>query len=315
MIESIIDFIESDGALDILIFSFVVYLVFLWILIPIWVAVDAYRKWKKMYISIALFLLVLPLNLPAFLFYIIIRPDRPDDEIFDTEMGESHIVNIPVANFVNGKDLVMGIDLRISNKLLKDNLQPDFKLSIESNDETVTLETEEVAAKVKEITDDSERENSSNAISKFFANLKDRKKDIKDIIDTSNSIEVKSEKPIKEEKDNSKDDKKEDKKHEDKENTKDQSDKNVKPNYEEDEYEVIEEIEYIEEIEDAGDDEQIDKNDGEKTNKGDSDLDSKENDLDSPDSEDSKLVKDDEEEGTEKTKSEEEQEKSDKSKS
>lgn len=176
MIESLISLIENLQV-EFVIGAFAIYFVLLWILIPVWVFIDAKRKYTTIYAPVLLFLLILPLNLPAFIFYIIIRPDNDSENFIDGD--DQHIVNIPIANFVGEKqDLVMGIDLRIHNSLLKNGSTPDFKLSISTNEETVKLVEEKTEVPVEEKVEKEKGKSLLGKMKEKFASLRSEYKDL-----------------------------------------------------------------------------------------------------------------------------------------
>jgi cbb3-type cytochrome oxidase subunit 3 len=182
MIESIISLIENLQ-IELVIAVFAIYFILLLILIPVWVFIDSKKKFNNAYAPVLLFLLILPLNLPAFIFYIIIRPDEDMDGSFGND--EYHIANIPVVNFIGEKnDLVMGIDLRIHNSLLKAGVTPDFKLSVSSNEDTVEIIESESKVDDKDSKKEEEKEEKpkrESVLKRFRSKLKSLKSEYNDL--------------------------------------------------------------------------------------------------------------------------------------
>jgi hypothetical protein len=128
MIGEFVKFIESLRVEQILaVFS--LYLIFLWLLVPIWVYLDSRKKFNNIYLSILLFVLVLPLNIPGLLFYIIIRPN--EFESLDDIPNNYNLFNVPIVNFVTDKkELVMGIELKVNGNILKPEVARDLNLAV-----------------------------------------------------------------------------------------------------------------------------------------------------------------------------------------
>lgn len=145
MINNLISFIESLDVGQIL-FAFGVYLLFLWLLVPIWVYLDSKKKFKNDMLAVLLFLLVLPLNIPGLLFYIIIRPE---DDIYE-DIDDDHVVNIPIVNFVSDKnDLVLGFEIKLNGNIIKDDMAKDINLKVDL-DHGKNVEFKQAVEAVKE---------------------------------------------------------------------------------------------------------------------------------------------------------------------
>ncbi len=138
MIDAIIKTVENDSFIEFITVAFFLYATILWILVPIWVFIDSKKKYNNSLISTALFFLILPLNIPGLLFYIIIRPDEEKSN----SLGEGHlatnnsVINVPFLNFLdNDNNVVMSLDFSINNGVIRDEMKKDIHLSmnIDSN--------------------------------------------------------------------------------------------------------------------------------------------------------------------------------------
>jgi len=146
MIDGLVDLLENDYIIQYAIIFCLGYFLILWLIIPVWVFADSKKKYNNLLISIALFILIFPLNLPGFLFYIIIRPDE-DHHLFEVEsdrVNESAL-NIPIVNFISPKqELVLGLDLKINPKVLNhDERDLHLDVNLESKDDNIEISFKE----------------------------------------------------------------------------------------------------------------------------------------------------------------------------
>ncbi len=103
------------------------YLITLWLVISIWVGVDAYRRFNNKTIAFTFFLLTFLLNFPILIFYFIVRPEFKYEDFEEWETGG---VNVPIVNF-KGKDgkVDMVLELKINPiHLVKE--QSDMKIDV-----------------------------------------------------------------------------------------------------------------------------------------------------------------------------------------
>lgn len=139
MISSLQNFLESLRIETIILVTFM-YLMILWLLVPIWVYVDANKRFKDKRIARLLFVLVLPFNIPALIFYIIIRPELDSEVEFS---GEDHLINVPMVKFIDQdkNDFIMSFELKINGNKMNANPNSNMSvnLSIEPDEETVTI--------------------------------------------------------------------------------------------------------------------------------------------------------------------------------
>lgn len=134
MIDGLINFIEN-GSLEVLSRFFILYLLVLWILFPVWVYLDAKKRYESSYIASIFFIFILPFNLPGFIFYLIIRPDNHHDAHIQGADNYDGAVNIPVANFINDKGIMMSLNLTINNEILKHDQSINMNVNFDADKE------------------------------------------------------------------------------------------------------------------------------------------------------------------------------------
>lgn len=95
------------------------YLIAVWLMVSIWVFIDAKKRFRSLALSCLFFLIVLILNIPGLLFYIILRPEREDDHVIflgGHTSNELSGVNIPVVNFLGDEGLNISLNITVSKK-------------------------------------------------------------------------------------------------------------------------------------------------------------------------------------------------------
>lgn len=142
MIDSLINFLEN-GSLEILSRFFILYLLVLWVLFPVWVYLDAKKRYQSSYLATLFFIFILPFNLPGFIFYLIIRPEHPDDRnhAVHHEGAFEGAVNIPVANFINESGIVMSLNLSINHSVLKQDQDIKMNVHFDANPDKIQMQT------------------------------------------------------------------------------------------------------------------------------------------------------------------------------
>ena len=142
MSDVIVNLIELNENIDYSAFmtAFCSYLIALWLVISIWVGVDAYRRFNNKTVAFTFFLLTFLLNFPILIFYFIVRPEFKYEDFEEWETGG---VNVPIVNF-RGKDgsVSMVLELKI-NPIKIASEQSDMKIDVswESNKEQFALST------------------------------------------------------------------------------------------------------------------------------------------------------------------------------
>jgi hypothetical protein len=117
MLDSVVGLLEADINWNNILLIVIGYIFLLWFLLSFWVALDAKKRYKSIVVAIFLFLVVLILNIPALVFYLIVRPDREEDNILYLHSEESGLsgVNIPVVNFKGDDGFVISLQLKVGN--------------------------------------------------------------------------------------------------------------------------------------------------------------------------------------------------------
>ena len=125
------------------IFLFVlIYLAVLWLMFSLWVFVDAQKRYKKSWIAVLMFLLVFLLNFPLLIFYLIIRPEKEDENVMYLQTGESEFsgVDVPVVNFTGENGVEMSLVIKFNKPSAVTN--QDMKVNVDwvsSNPEFVKV--------------------------------------------------------------------------------------------------------------------------------------------------------------------------------
>jgi len=105
----LVDFNENVNYGSFVLF-FCSYLLLLWLVISIWVGVDASRRFQNKYIAFGFFVLTLVLNFPILIFYFIVRPEM---KIEDYQEWEAQGVSVPLVNFKGEKGVEMVLELKM----------------------------------------------------------------------------------------------------------------------------------------------------------------------------------------------------------
>jgi hypothetical protein len=144
MIDSLLKIIEKVR-IEYILAGLGFYLLILWFLIPVWVYMDAKKKFNDR-LALVFFILTLPLNIPGLIFYIIIRPDEEN-----SDSNDETVIGIPIVNFLSAdqKDLVMSLELKINGNLIANDKKHDLKLdvSIDSNNDNILISNETLIKK------------------------------------------------------------------------------------------------------------------------------------------------------------------------
>ncbi|MCA9386406.1 hypothetical protein KC669_00040 [Candidatus Dojkabacteria bacterium] len=128
----------------------------MWSLIPIWVYLDAKKRYNNPRTAKIFFFLVLPLNIPGFIIYIIIRPDDYID-FPNSQIDSEDLINVPIVKFLNEKkDFVMSFDLRINGGIIdpKDRADLNMSVSIDADKKNIILENTEISQEIVEKQDE-----------------------------------------------------------------------------------------------------------------------------------------------------------------
>jgi len=109
------------------------YIFSFWVLFCFWVFIDSQKRYKNFFISVFFFFLTLIIGIPALLFYLIVRPEREDENVFYLNHNEENMggVNVPVINFMGKDGVEMTLQLKINKPL--DDQASDMKVSVDFN--------------------------------------------------------------------------------------------------------------------------------------------------------------------------------------
>src|SRR5258706_1665730 len=141
MFNFLINILETNIDYKTVLTGIFVYLLLLWLMFCFWVFMDSQKRYNNFIVSIVFFLLVLVFNFPALIFYLIIRPEKEEDNIMflqGGDMGQGG-VNVPIVNFLGKDGIELSLQLKISNKSTVMN--PNLKVNVdwESSDSNFEL--------------------------------------------------------------------------------------------------------------------------------------------------------------------------------
>lgn len=188
VIDSIVDFINDLLELDIdfqsLLPFVAIYVTLVWAMFSVWLFLDARRRYNNVFIALAFFLLVLPYNFPALVFYLIIRPETEEELLHHVGLSDGHHeggVQVPVVNFVNEKgDVEFGFSLKISNthiaKQMANSMKVDVAWESDSKDYEVDMSsvengTDKAEKKIKINTKTKTKKGNEGLVHKLKENL------------------------------------------------------------------------------------------------------------------------------------------------
>lgn len=124
----------------------VVYLLVLWFAFCVWVFVDAHRRFDNLFVAALISVVVLILNFPALIFYLVVRPED------EQARAENHTgVEVPVVKFVDAQGNVrLALNLEISGQ---QNPQSDMTVSVawDSNRQDIDINRKNTGEKYAEI--------------------------------------------------------------------------------------------------------------------------------------------------------------------
>lgn len=140
MSEFLLDIIDLNEEIDYSVLSTLIcsYFVVLWLVISVWVGVDAWKRYQNSNLAMVFFVLTFLLNFPILIFYFIVRPEHKPDDYDEWETGG---VNVPVVNFVGKEGVDMVLQLKINPANITSSESTDMKIDVnwESQDEKKQL--------------------------------------------------------------------------------------------------------------------------------------------------------------------------------
>lgn len=162
MIDSFLDFIENGPDLGGILPFIGVYVLVVWLMFAVWAFKDARMRYENVMIPIGLFLLILPLNFPALVFYLIIRPETEEElmhhlSLFPDYESASQItgggVNVPMVNFKGDNDFEISLLLRVNKAGMA---QSDNKMVVDVKFEGDKLQS--VASAARSVSESPEKQ-------------------------------------------------------------------------------------------------------------------------------------------------------------
>ncbi|GAB4284762.1 MAG: hypothetical protein Kow0081_2100 [Candidatus Dojkabacteria bacterium] len=143
MIQALQEFLSGPVNFDHVLIIFILYLLVIWALVPMWVFMDARKKYpSSKYMPWILFFIILPFNIPGVIFYIIIRPDEFQLADMNNDGIPDAFFSVPMVNFVsNKKDLVMSLELKINSELIDPRIKRDLNLKVDmqANEDAIKI--------------------------------------------------------------------------------------------------------------------------------------------------------------------------------
>lgn len=111
----IVDFLQLNEEIPFqTVFAIILlYIILLWLVISIWVFIDARKRYDNDMTPVLFGFLVFFLNFPMLIFYFAVRPEIRFDDFDDWEAGG---VNVPIVNFMGKDGIEMSFELRVNPK-------------------------------------------------------------------------------------------------------------------------------------------------------------------------------------------------------
>lgn len=179
----LIDFLTAneDIRYDLIIVAILTYLFLLWVVVSIWVILDAKKRYESIWISLMWGVLVLILNFPILILYLMLRPEdewwklHHEEEIDD--ISPSGGVNVPLVNFVgeNGQ-VALSFEVKI-NPQSTQNSDMSIEVGWNDKDNKNDFKLEEKVTTLEKNEDDSsdqisvEDNNNSNKDNQILSSL------------------------------------------------------------------------------------------------------------------------------------------------
>lgn len=189
--ESFLKLFEDENILNYIVLFCGFYIFILWLIMPVWVFIDAKKKYNNITLATLFFILVLPLNIPGLIFYIIIRPEGGSGYAGDL----SDSINIPVVNFLsNEKELVMGLELKVNPDLIKEDKLNDLNLKVALESEDGNIKIENIAN--DKATDNNESKINLDSVKSIFGKISNKLKSLlvlETVVETEKKEEEKKE--------------------------------------------------------------------------------------------------------------------------
>lgn len=117
-----------------------------WFLVALWTLNDAKKRFNNTYIAVFFGLFVLPLNLPGFIFYLVIRPELAEENVYYLH-NEDHAergINIPIARFEGENGFKLTINLDITKPVVTSEGDINVKVDMKESEKIKFIEKENV---------------------------------------------------------------------------------------------------------------------------------------------------------------------------
>lgn len=107
------------------------YLILLWLVFSFWVLNDARKRYKNPLVALIFFWIVLVLNFPALIFYLIIRPEKEDENTLHLyHHDEVGGLNVPLVNFASEQGISMSLQIKLAPGVLKATSSDDLEVNV-----------------------------------------------------------------------------------------------------------------------------------------------------------------------------------------
>jgi len=148
----LLSILETNINYNSIIVIILIYIVLLWVMLSLWVAMDAKRRYNKMLMGVIFFFVVLVLNIPALVFYLIVRPEREEDNILYLHSDDAALggVNVPIVNFTGKDGFVVSLQLKIGNTNADNQTASNMNINVDWQSNDPEMKVSQVAEQKKE---------------------------------------------------------------------------------------------------------------------------------------------------------------------
>lgn len=158
MLESVAGILSGESNFQNVLTFVGIYLFLLWLSFCMWVFVDALKRFDNVFIATILFIVVLILNFPALIFYLVIRPDQDEDNILVLRDGYGNSteggVNVPLVNFIGEDGVAISFQLKINKAAMASQALANMKIDVGFDDNnTNSFKVEEKTEKILDTSD------------------------------------------------------------------------------------------------------------------------------------------------------------------
>ncbi|RMD77644.1 hypothetical protein D6810_00450 [Candidatus Dojkabacteria bacterium] len=158
----------------------VVYIISIWFLLCFWVFRDAKKRYSSLTLAILFSLLVLLLNIPALIFYLIVRPESESDYLL--VLGDRNVknefdgVNIPIVKFTGEDGVNIVLNIRVDNGKTENKKLPKVAMNLEiaegDSDFEIEKDLPNLSKDLPNLSDDTEKRGvSKRHVHKIFESV------------------------------------------------------------------------------------------------------------------------------------------------